>query len=82
MNKLSVIFIFLAFFLATCEECDPNETKCEGDKVYQCYSDGRWEKILDCDHTVGPEEESVWKCEEDYLGEATCVLVNPDGGTE
>lgn len=80
MVRFSIILLFLATLLYACEECEPEETKCKGDKVYLCYSDGQWEKIEDCDDIWGPEEDSVWTCDENALGEdeAGCILI--DGG--
>jgi hypothetical protein len=41
-----------------------------------------WKKIADCDDIWGPEDDSVWTCDENALGEneAGCVLL--DGGVD
>ena len=86
MNKILIALVFLACFLYACEECDVNETECRGNDVYQCYSNGQWEKILDCDAVIVFDDiaehakTEEWVCEIDSDGEAGCL--NPDGGTD
>ena len=80
MSRLPIILIFLACFLATCDECEPEETKCEDNKVYLCYPDGDWEFVMNCGGIEGPYIDSIWICEEDEFGEAGCEL--QDGGLE
>ena len=66
MRKLFVVWLlilFTALAMVSChDECDPEETRCKGDKVQTCNAKEDWELSVDCseidDFGLGLE----WQC--------------------
>lgn len=77
--------ILMLLFLVSChDDCNPESTRCQGDTVQICNSEGDWECVADCT-TVEP---NLWECCENsfiYDGKPLtgCVLLGTcelDGG--
>ncbi|MCP4677320.1 MAG: hypothetical protein GY854_17760 [Deltaproteobacteria bacterium] len=47
--------------LACCtSECEPDETRCHGNKVEVCNGDGEWCEVMNCDE-LG-DDGAAWTC--------------------
>ena len=65
------------------DDCAPTDTRCDGETVEICSSDGdRWETLMDCAEIWGGA--ASWVCCEDHaLGGYTCTPADEcgqDGG--
>lgn len=71
------------FFLSGCsEECSVNETRCNGQVVQVCNSDGKWDDSMNCRQVSVGELEFVCK-EDPEDGLHSCLLrdeIVDDGG--
>jgi hypothetical protein len=79
--------ILLCLFVFSCqEECNPESTRCQGEIVQLCNSDGNWYDVQDC-VLVNP---GLWECcvtgvEYETIVMADCVPIDSceiDGGVE
>jgi len=71
MRMFTVLTMALSFLALSCDDtgvCDPNASRCQGDSVQICDSDGRWVTTMTCNE-VGEE----FTCQQDTDGLHTCL---------
>ena len=59
----SIICALAAVLLLGCgPECEPDETRCNGNVVEICDGDGIWCEVMNCDELNATYEDIEWRC--------------------
>ncbi len=70
------MLVLSAVGVCGCSECEPSDFKCQGDTLYVCGGDERWERAQDCADIVGGGE---WTCCETSDAGPECLPVEECG---
>lgn len=82
MKKIAILFFVGSLLCLSCsdkaEKCEEETSRCSGNSVQICNSDGVWETIMNCEEVSGEE---TFTCQQDTDGVHACLPgfpVSPD----